>query len=169
MYLAIDTGRVNSDIQRIAMLIRRFDDIHGRFVSLSRQIDFEVRNSDAVRTALRALENDMECIRRALKKVQDISEEIVAGYLDANKANMKICSDLVADIGVISRRISTNDPAGNYSYSDYIGKINEDLRIPVSVTAPIDSETLERYGMKAAEADLDDNVPVLTWSVPKFN
>lgn len=165
MYLAIDTGRVNNDIQRIAVLIRRFDSIHERFVSVSRQIDMDVKNKEAVRIALRSLENDMECIKRALKKMLEISEDIIAEYLDAHKANLKDCRDLAADIGTISSRTNANkDLIDSYSFSGYIEQINEELIIPVNIASPTDAETLEKYGMSAIEAELDGNIHVPAWS-----
>ncbi|NLK87702.1 MAG: hypothetical protein GX279_09455 [Clostridiaceae bacterium] len=170
MYLSLDTGRINIDIQRIAALIRRFDNIHGRFVSLSRQIDMDVKNKEDVRIALRALENDMENIRRTLRKVLDISEDIIAEYIGAHRANLNDCRDLATDIGTVSYRINVYKDADNsYLFGEYIEQINEKLRIPVSITTPVEAETLERYGLRAIEADLGGNVPVLAWRIPEFN
>ena len=120
MYLSLDTGRINIDIQRIAALIRRFDNIHG-FVSLSRQIDMDVKNKEDVRIALRALENDMENIRRTLRKVLDISEDIIAEYIGAHRANLNDCRDLATDIGTVSYRINVYKDADNsYLFGEYI-------------------------------------------------
>jgi len=170
MYLAIDTARVDNNIKRLASLIRRFDDIHGRFASLSRQIDLEVRNRETVRIALRSLENDLESIRKSLKKMHEITEDIVAEYLGAHSTNLRDCSDLSADIGTISQKTSVNDRSSDNDYQseDYIGQINESLIIPISITTPIDAETLERYGMKATESDFESNVAVPVWRIPVF-
>lgn len=169
MYLAIDTERVNSDIRRIAVLIRRFDDMRGRFVSLSRQIDLDVKNKEAVRIALRSLENDMNCIRSALKKMLEISEDIIAEYIGAHRTNLEHCRDLAADIeGTCDRTNTYRDLSDNYSFSGYIEQINKKLITPVGITTPIDAETLERYGIRAIETDLDGNVHVLAWSIPEF-
>lgn len=117
----------------------------------------------------KALENDMEYIRRALKKMLDISEDIIAEYLGAHRANLNDCRDLATDIGTISYRINVyKDVDNSYSFGEYIEKINEKLRIPVSITTPVDTETLERYGLMAIEADLGGNVPVLAWRIPEF-
>ena len=169
MYLAIDSGRVDSAIQRISRLIRHYDDIHGRFVSLARQIDMDVKNEEAVRIALRSLENDLDYIRRALKKLMDASEDIITEYTGAHRANLKDCQDLAADIDAIGywkdRYRGLN---ASYSFGEYISQINKRLSVPVSITSLIDTETLEKYGLRAIETDMEGNVPVLAWRIPEF-
>lgn len=169
MYLALDSGHVDSAIQRISRLIRHFDDINGRFVSLARQIDMDVKNEEAVRIALRSLENDMDCIRRALKKMMEISEDIIDEYLGAHRMNLRDCRDLAADLDTISRWTGKlKDYNESYSFGEYISQINQKLSTPVSIAALIDTETLEKYGLRAIETDIEGNVPVLAWRIPEF-
>lgn len=169
MYFAIDTERVRNDLMRLASLVRRFDEIHGKYVSLSRKIDFEVRNREAVRIALKNLESDMECIRNALRKMQGISDAILAEYTGANRANLKECGSLVTETGAMVQGTGAYDGmSGNYSFGEYIRQINKELNIPVGVMSPIDAEILQRHGIRTTEADIDGNVPVPAWKAPEF-
>ncbi len=169
MYLAIDSGRVDGAIQRVSRLIRHFNDIHGQFVSISRQIDMDVKNKEAIRIALRSLEHDMESIGRALRKMMEVSEDIIAEYNGAHRENLRDCQNLVSDIEMVSQWNSRYDElTRRYSFKEYIDQINGELTMPVSITSIMETETLERYGIRAIETDIEGNVPVLAWRVPEF-
>ncbi|HEX2947938.1 MAG TPA: hypothetical protein VHT96_18520 [Clostridia bacterium] len=168
MYVAIDINRTDSMLYRINTLNRQYADIHERFLSLSRQIDMEVQNKEAVRTALRRLEQDMESVGRAIKKTEDVLEQILEEYRGASRQCLRYIDDLAGDVGNVLVNNASGYPSTSQTFNEYIIQINNRLDKPVDLSSLIDPKVLKENGFNVSEVEIEENIPVLTWKSPLF-